>query len=185
MADWPPPERVPSSRTYTRQACPRRGHQAYRDKQVQRTLHDWGHLDRWWPRDLVVTYAPHDGTQCQQDFSADLSDLAPPGSPYTPRVMDVAVRRGGEAGWPYRPARWHLWRAHRVMEQGDALCDRRCRPQTALDKLAPRRRRLLRCPQVGATLTKLFAPPWAKALTFLDDTLLPSTSNAVERGNRR
>ena len=24
-----------------------------------------------------------------------------------------------------------------------------------------------------------------KALTFLDDTLLPSTSNAVERGNRR
>ena len=114
IADLPPPELVPSSRTYTRQACPRCGHQAYRDKQVQRTLHDWGHLDRWWPRDLVVTYAPHDGTQCQQDFSADLSDLAPPGSPYTPRVMDVAVRRGGEAGWPYRPARWHLWRDHRV-----------------------------------------------------------------------
>jgi hypothetical protein len=27
--------------------------------------------------------------------------------------------------------------------------------------------------------------PLDKALTFLDDTLLPSTSNAVERGNRR
>src|SRR5215813_3297764 len=40
IADLPPPELVPSSRTYTRQACPRCGHQAYRDKQYQRTLHD-------------------------------------------------------------------------------------------------------------------------------------------------
>ena len=35
------------------------------------------------------------------------------------------------------------------------------------------------------TLKKLFAPTLDKALTFLDDKLLPSTSNAVERGNRR
>ena len=35
------------------------------------------------------------------------------------------------------------------------------------------------------TLKKLFAPTLEKALTFLDNTLLPSTSNAVERGNRR
>src|SRR4029453_16831781 len=33
IADLPPPENVPASRTYTRQACPRCGHQAYRDKQ--------------------------------------------------------------------------------------------------------------------------------------------------------
>jgi hypothetical protein len=32
---------------------------------------------------------------------------------------------------------------------------------------------------------KLFSPTLEKALTFLDDSLLPSTSNAVERGNRR
>ena len=38
---------------------------------------------------------------------------------------------------------------------------------------------------MGATLKKLFAPTLEKALTFLDDQLLPSTSNAVERGNRR
>ena len=44
IADLPPPEIVPSSRTYTRQACPRCGHQAYRDKQYQRTLHDLGIL---------------------------------------------------------------------------------------------------------------------------------------------
>ena len=87
-----------------------------------------------------------------------------------------------------------LWRVSRglpqlhglraVMDQVYALFDRRCRTRTALDKLATLRRRLLRFPQVGATLKKLFAPTLEKALTFLDDKLLPATSNAVERGNR-
>jgi hypothetical protein len=72
-----------------------------------------------------------------------------------------------------------------LMEQVYALFDRRCRTQTALDKLAKLRRRLLRFTQLGETLKKLFSPTLEKALTFLDDKLLPSTSNAVERGNRR
>jgi hypothetical protein len=38
---------------------------------------------------------------------------------------------------------------------------------------------------VGETLKQLFAPTLEKALTCLDDKLLPSTSHAVERGNRR
>ena len=71
------------------------------------------------------------------------------------------------------------------MEQVYALFDRRCRTQTALDKRAKLRRRLLRFTQLGETLKKLFSPTLEKALTFLDDKLLPSTSNAVERGNRR
>ena len=66
-----------------------------------------------------------------------------------------------------------------------ALFDRRCRPQTALAKLAKLRRHVQRFTTLGDTLKKLFAPTLEKALTFLDDTLLPSTSNAVERGNRR
>jgi hypothetical protein len=88
-----------------------------------------------------------------------------------------------------------LWRVSRglpqlralraVMEQVYALFDRRCRTQTALDKLAKLRRRLLRFPQLGETLKKLWSPTLEKALTFLDDKLLPATSNAVERGNRR
>jgi hypothetical protein len=88
-----------------------------------------------------------------------------------------------------------LWRVSRglpqlyalraVMDQVYALFDRRCRTQTALGKLATLRRRLQRFPQVGETLKKLFAPTLEKALTFLDDKLLPATSNAVERGNRR
>ena len=77
----------------------------------------------------------------------------------------------------------HALRA--IMEQVYALFDRRCRTQTALDKLAKLRRRVQRFPSLGDTLKKLFAPTLEKALTFLDDTLLPSTSNAVERGNRR
>jgi len=72
-----------------------------------------------------------------------------------------------------------------LMERVYALFDRRCRTQTALDKLAKLRRRLQRFTQVGDTLKKLFSPTLEKALTFLDDKLLPSTSNAVERGNRR
>ena len=72
-----------------------------------------------------------------------------------------------------------------LMDQVYALFDRRCRTQTALDKLAKLRRQLLRFTPLGETLKKLFSPTLEKALTFLDDKLLPSTSNAVERGNRR
>jgi predicted RNA-binding Zn-ribbon protein involved in translation (DUF1610 family) len=114
MADVPPPEIVPSSRTYTRQACPRCGHQAYRDTQCQRTLHDLGHLDLWGPRALVVTSSQHSCTQCQQSFHADLSDRAPPGSQYTHRVMDLAGRLVVEDRVPSRPARGHLWRDPRL-----------------------------------------------------------------------
>jgi hypothetical protein len=88
-----------------------------------------------------------------------------------------------------------LWRGSRglpqlqalraLMEQVYALFDRRCRPQTALDKLAQLRRRVQRFPSLADTLKQLFAPTLEKALTFLDDTLLPSTSKAVERGKRR
>ena len=72
-----------------------------------------------------------------------------------------------------------------IMEQVYALFDRRCRTQTALAKLAKLQRRGQRFKQLGDTLKKLSAPTLEKALTFLDDKLLPSTSNAVERGNRR
>src|SRR5713101_4194795 len=114
IADLPPPEIVPSNRIYTRQACPHCGHQAYRDKQCQRTLHDLGNLDLWCPRELVVTYSQHYCTKCRKYFNADLSDLGPPGSQYTHRVIDLAVRLVVEDGVPYRPASWHLWRDHRV-----------------------------------------------------------------------
>lgn len=72
-----------------------------------------------------------------------------------------------------------------VMEEAYRLFDRRCRTDTALAKLAKLRRRVRRFKQIGKILSKLNSPNLDKALTFLDDKLLPSTSNAVERGNRR
>jgi len=68
-----------------------------------------------------------------------------------------------------------------IMDEVYRLFDRRCRTDTALAKLARLRRRLRRFRSLG----KLHSPNLEKALTFLDDKLLPATSNAVERGNRR
>jgi hypothetical protein len=72
-----------------------------------------------------------------------------------------------------------------LMEEVYRLFDRRCRTDTALAKLAKLRQRVRRFKQVGKILNKLRSPNLDKALTFLDDKLFPSTSNAVERGNRR
>jgi hypothetical protein len=72
-----------------------------------------------------------------------------------------------------------------IMDEVYRLFDRRCRTDTALAKLACLRQRLRRYRSLGKSLDQLQSPNLEKALTFLDDNLLPATSNAVERGNRR
>jgi hypothetical protein len=72
-----------------------------------------------------------------------------------------------------------------IMDEVYRLFDRRCRTDTALAKLACLRQRVRRYRSLGKSLDKLDSPNLEKALTFLDDRLLPATSNAVERGNRR
>jgi hypothetical protein len=72
-----------------------------------------------------------------------------------------------------------------IMNQVYCLFDRRCRAETALEKLGRLRARVRRFRSLREALSKLFSPNLEKALTFLDDRLLPATSNAVERGNRR
>lgn len=72
-----------------------------------------------------------------------------------------------------------------IVEEVYRLFDRRCCTDTALKKLAKLRRRVRRFKSVGKTLRKIDSPNLEKALTFLDDKLLPATSNAVERGYRR
>ncbi len=79
----------------------------------------------------------------------------------------------------------HLRKLREIMEDIYALFDRRCHTQTALGKLKKLRQWVSRFTWIGETLKKVFSPSLAKALTFLDDKLLPATSNAVERGNRR
>jgi transposase len=79
----------------------------------------------------------------------------------------------------------HLRKLRDIMDHMYVLFDRRCRTQTALGKLKKLRHWVNRFTWIGETLKKVFSPTLEKALTFLDDKLLPATSNAVERGNRR
>ena len=72
-----------------------------------------------------------------------------------------------------------------IVDEVYRLFDRRCRTETALAKLRQLRQWVQRFRQLRETLKTLFSTNLEKALTILDDRLLPATSNAVERGNRR
>jgi transposase len=102
------------SRNYKRHKCPRCGRGAYRLRRVERLLHDLGDLRSGRPHEIHLTYSQHHCTGCGYYFTADLSDVALPGSHYTHRVVAVAVRLVVEDGLPCRAASWHLWRDHRV-----------------------------------------------------------------------
>ena len=82
--DVPPPQILYSCRDAKHYPCPRCGHQAYRDKRQQRTLHDLGDLDTWGPRDLVITYSQHYCVNFSALWSGILGALwhhTPPGQP--------------------------------------------------------------------------------------------------------
>ena len=81
--------------------------------------------------------------------------------------------------------RTELRRLREIMDEVYRLFDRRCRTETALARLARLRRKAWRFRHVRKSLKKLWSKSLEKALTFLDDKLLPPTSNAVERTNRR
>ena len=114
-------------------------------------------------RDRVVTRTLHDLGDLKNDRPVDVK-----------RTLKRITR-----GLP------HLRRLRDIMDEVYRLFDRRCRTDTALEKLAKLRSRARRFKHVGRTLNKLFSPNLDKALTFLDDSPLPSTSNAVEGGFRR
>jgi hypothetical protein len=114
VKDLPPPTIVWRSSNHEREPCPQCGHQAYRHKHGQRTLHDLGDLYSGCPIALLVTYSHHDCSKCRKYCNAALSALAPPGSHDTHRVIQRAVRLVVEDSVPSRPASWHRWRDHRV-----------------------------------------------------------------------
>jgi hypothetical protein len=114
IEDLPKPKIRCQSRNYRRRPCPRCGHSAYRDRLVRRTLHDLGNPLTGRPRDMILIYSQHYCSRCRKYFNADMTDLAAPGSHYTKRVVDTAVRLVIEDGLPYRAASWSLWRDHRV-----------------------------------------------------------------------
>lgn len=78
-----------------------------------------------------------------------------------------------------------LRKLREIADEVYRLFDRRCTIDTALEKLRKLRDRVKRFKRLSKSLKKLESPTLEKSLVFLDDKLLPSTSNAVERGNRR
>ncbi len=118
----PKPQLIRIDRNFKQQPCRRCGRPAYRDHVYTRRLHDVGApsagsgqvLDAGRPRELEITYLQHGCTPCHKYFNADTSDLTPPFSHYTHRVISLAVRTVVEDGLPYEPASWRLWRDCRV-----------------------------------------------------------------------
>jgi hypothetical protein len=114
VEDLPKAKSMARSRNYLRRPCQQCGRSCYRNRTVERTLHDLGDLVSERPRDIHLTYSQHYCSKCHRYFNVDLCDLAPPKSHYTHRVIAMAVRLVVEDGLPYRAASWHLWRDHRV-----------------------------------------------------------------------
>ena len=116
VEDLPKPKRVRRSRNYSRRPCPWCERTCFRKRTFERTLHDLGDLVVERPRDVHLTYSQHYCCKCQRYFNVDMSDLAPPKSHYTHRVIAMAVRLVVEDGLPYRRnqteikgVRTHCW----------------------------------------------------------------------------
>ena len=71
------------------------------------------------------------------------------------------------------------------MDEVYRLFDRRCRTARRWRSWPGCGLSVSRFKGLGSIFQKLESPDLEKALTFLDDRLLGSTSNAVERSNRR
>jgi hypothetical protein len=154
--DLPEPKVSLRSRDYRRGPCPYCGRSAPRDRRCRRTLHDLGNTLTGRPRDIILFVSQHYCRRCRKYFNADASDWADPGSHYTRRVVELAIRLVVEDGLPYRSAEWALWRDHRVFvpyatiqnwveaggEKGGAT-DRHRAPRLGVGRLLglPRRRR--------------------------------------------
>jgi hypothetical protein len=114
IEDLPQPKITKESRNERERPCPRCKKMAPREHIYLRRLHDIGDLVSGRPCELHITYSQHHCKTCDKYFSADLSDVTPPGSRYTHRVIALALRIVVEDGIPYRNASWQLWRDHRV-----------------------------------------------------------------------
>jgi transposase len=114
VEDLPKPKVIARSRNYKRCPCPRCGRRAYRLRRATRLLHDLGDLVSGRPHQIHLTYSQHHCSGCGPYFTADMSEVALPGSHDTHRVVALAVRLVVEDGLPYRATSWHLWRDHRV-----------------------------------------------------------------------
>src|SRR5262249_57189224 len=99
-----------------------------------------------WPKGRPSTAAAKAAARTKKRLAAQGAALCTHRSLFVQRHLNTTERK---TLWRVSRGLPQLHRLRAVMDQVYALCDRRCRPQTALDKLATLRRRLLRCPHVG------------------------------------
>lgn len=114
VEDLPKPKIIKETRNEPERPCPRCGKPASREHVYLRCLHDVGDLVSGRPQELHITYSQHHCKACDKYFSTDLTDVSPPASHYTHRVIALALRVVVEDGLAYRNASWQLWRDHRV-----------------------------------------------------------------------
>ena len=96
--DVPKPQMVQHSRNFKHRPCPRCGKSSYRDRVCTRTLHAGGDRISGRPRDIALRYSPPYCGTCRKDGNAEASDLRPPKSQDTHRVIDLAIRLVVEDG---------------------------------------------------------------------------------------
>jgi transposase len=114
IEDLPKPIVIKEKRIQDIQPCPRCHKPSRREHIYERSLHDIGDLVSGRPRELRIRYSQHYCRACGRAFNIDMTDVAPPASHYTHRVIALAVRLVVEDGIAYRNASWMLWRDHRV-----------------------------------------------------------------------
>jgi len=92
VQDLPAPQIVAYDRHHEHTPCLRCGHLCSRHQWGNRTLPDRGDVSTGHPVDLLVTDSSHYCSRCRKHVNVELTDVAPPGSHDTHRVIEVAVR---------------------------------------------------------------------------------------------
>lgn len=171
------------SRDYRRQPCLSCRHSSYRHRRAKRGLHDLGDLvsgprGRHWG---VVARVPGPSERLNDRLQRKIGDLFDHWHLFVAHPLTPAERRTVQRITRGLPP---LRTLRGIMDEMYRLLDRRCRTHTALAQSAKLWMRVRRFRRVGKTLSRSFFPNLEKALSFLDDALLPATPNTIEPGNR-
>ena len=99
VEELPSPHRKNRTRHRKSASCPVCRRRRPRSRTGTRTLHDLGNRETGRPVELEFHFSIHRCKHCQKYFGVDLSDVVAPGSLYTQRVVELAVRVVVEDGF--------------------------------------------------------------------------------------
>ena len=177
--DLPPPIVKKRFRNRKKCTCPQCGYLARRHDIRERPLHHIGDSHSGRPIEIMLTHSIHYCCKCKTYFNKDLFDNR---FLFVQKVLTASECKTFNRitrGFP------ELRKLRAMVDLVYGLYDRRCKRSTALAKLQKLRERLRRFDGLSEVLKKIESPTVDRSLLFLDDKKLPSTSNAVERVNRR